>query len=279
MKKLKIIIPIICCLVFGIGCSNNQYIDKTDNRSTSDDIVEVESEEEVINNIIEKYDSIEPTEWGEKVNGVVNKINTKEKIISLTFDACGGKYGSDYDEDLIQYLIDEQIPATLFVNRRWIEVNKDKFLELANNDLFEIENHGYEHRPLSVTSNSIYGIDGTGNIKSVIDEIKLNEKTIYELTGRTTKYFRSGTAYYDDVSIKIALDLGYKIVGFTVNGDAGATFSKSQIENALSKSTSRDIVICHFNQPKKYTYEGLQYALKELRDKGYSFVKLEDTNI
>ena len=44
MKKLKIIIPIICCLVFGIVCSNNQYIDKTDNRSTNDDIVEVELE-------------------------------------------------------------------------------------------------------------------------------------------------------------------------------------------------------------------------------------------
>ena len=281
MKKLKIIIPIICCLVFGIGCSNNSHsdIDETYNRSTNDDVVEVQSEEEVINKIIEKYDSIQPTEWGEKVNGVVNKINTKEKIIALTFDACGGKYGSNYDNDLIQYLIDEQIPATLFVNYRWIEVNKDKFLELANNDLFEIENHGYEHRPLSVTSNSIYGIDGTGNIKSVIDEIKLNEKTIYELTGRKTKYFRSGTAYYDDVSIKIASDLGYKAIGFSVNGDAGATFSKSQIENALSKSTSGDIVICHFNQPKKYTFEGLQYALKELRDKGYSFVKLEDTSI
>ncbi len=150
---------------------------------------------------------------------------------------------------------------------------------MSNNDLFEIENHGYEHRPLSVTSNSIYGIDGTDSIKGVIDEIKLNEKNIYELTGRKTKYFRSGTAYYDDVSIKIASDLGYKAIGFSVNGDAGATFSKSQIENALSKSTSGDIVICHFNQPKKYTFEGLQYALKELRDKGYSFVKLEDTNI
>ena len=281
MKKLKIIIPIICCLVFGIGCSNNSHSDiyKTDNSSTDDVVVEVESEEEVINNIIKKYDPIQPTEWGEKVNGVVNKINTKEKIIALTFDACGGKYGSDYDNDLIQYLIDDQIPATLFVNRRWIEVNKDKFLKLSNNDLFEIENHGYEHRPLSVTSNSIYGINGTGSIKGVIDEIKLNEKTIYELTGRKTKYFRSGTAYYDDVSIKIASDLGYKAIGFSVNGDAGATFSKSQIENALSKSTSGDIVICHFNQPKKYTFEGLQYALKELRDNGYSFVKLEDTSI
>ena len=88
-----------------------------------------------------------------------------------------------------------QIPATLFVNRRWIEVNKDKFLELANNNLFEIENHGYEHRPLSVTSNSIYGIDGTGSIKGAIDEIKLNEKTIYELTGRKTKYFRGITIH------------------------------------------------------------------------------------
>ena len=78
MKNLKIIIPIICCLVFGIGCNNNSHSDiyKTDNSST-DDVVEVESEEEVINKIIEKYDSIQPTEWGEKDNGVINKINTK----------------------------------------------------------------------------------------------------------------------------------------------------------------------------------------------------------
>ena len=35
---------------------------------------------------------------------------------------------------------------------------KEIFLELANNPLFEIENHGYLHRPLSVTENSIYNI-------------------------------------------------------------------------------------------------------------------------
>lgn len=281
MERLKFIIPIICCLTFSVGCSDNSHsdINKTDNNSINEEITEVESEEEVINNVVERYSSIEPSEWGEKVSGVVNKINTTKKIIALTFDACGGRYGSDYDEELIQYLIDEEIPATLFINRRWIEVNKDKFLDLANNDLFEIENHGYEHRPLSVTPNSIYGIDGTNSIEGVIDEIKLNEKTICELTGRKTKFFRSGTAYYDNVAAQIASDLGYKIIGFSVNGDAGATFSKTQIENALSKSTSGDIVICHFNQPNKYTYEGLQYILKTLREKGYSFVKLEDANI
>lgn len=30
---------------------------------------------------------------------------------------------------------------------------------------------------------------------------------------------------------------------------------------------------------RQNTFEGLQYVLKELRDKDYSFVKLEDTNI
>lgn len=281
MKKLKFMF-ISICLVLCVACSKQEIIEEQETKTndsisekSEDDII---SREDIVNGIKRNYESKAPTQWGEKIDGVINHINTNEKIIALTFDACGGKNGSGYDKELIDYLINENIPATLFVNYRWIEANKEIFLELANNELFEIENHGYEHRPLSVTDNSIYGINGTNSIDKLIDEIQLNENVIYELTGKKTSYFRSGTAYYDDIAVQIAEDLGYKLIGYSVNGDGGATFSKLEVENTIEKSKEGDIVICHFNQPEKYTYEGIKGALTKLKNKGYKFTRLEDVD-
>ncbi|MDQ0917874.1 hypothetical protein [Paenibacillus sp. V4I5] len=41
-----------------------------------------------------------PKKWGENVPGVRTHLTTEEQVIALTFDACGGKEGSGYDEKL-----------------------------------------------------------------------------------------------------------------------------------------------------------------------------------
>ena len=234
MRKIKIILLLIFCLILSAACNKKNTQDTFDDKEEAiKKEAEEKSEEDILNEIIQDYGSKIPTKWGEYVDDVVNKINTNDKIIALTFDACGGKNGSGYDKELIEYLINEEIPATLFVNYRWIEVNKEIFLELSKNELFEIENHGTKHRPLSVSENSIYGIEGTNSVQGVIDEIKLNEEAIYNLTGKKTKYFRSGTAYYDEIAVQIANTMGYKVIGYSVNGDAGATFTSKQVETSL----------------------------------------------
>ncbi len=274
---MKKIIFIILCIVIGVmGCSKKLEINEESLEENNVEIGTVQEEKEDEEIIIKKYEDIEPKEWGEDLKLVTNYINTENKEIALTLDACGGKNGSDYDKELIDFLEEEKIPATLFINYRWIEANKDIFMTLAGSDNFKIENHGYGHKPLSVNKNSIYNIEGTSNIEEVIKEIKLNEEQIYKLTEGKTKYFRSGTAYYDDVAIQIAKELGYKIAGFSINGDGGATYSKEEVINEVSKAKSGDIIICHFNQPNGYTFEGLSQALIKLREEGYTFVKLED---
>src|SRR5690554_4891924 len=30
-----------------------------------------------------------PSLWGENINGVITKVNTRDKVVALTFDACG----------------------------------------------------------------------------------------------------------------------------------------------------------------------------------------------
>jgi peptidoglycan/xylan/chitin deacetylase (PgdA/CDA1 family) len=156
------------------------------------------------NQLIKQYKNKVPYQWGENTTGVLTHMHTTEKAIALTFDACGGKGGSGYDAKLINYLIHQHIPATLFINSRWIDENYATFMALAKNPLFEIENHGYLHRPLSINGKSAWGIPGTQNVGQVVDEVIVNADKIQRLTGRRSIYFRSGTAFYDEDAVEIA---------------------------------------------------------------------------
>jgi peptidoglycan/xylan/chitin deacetylase (PgdA/CDA1 family) len=217
-----------------------------------------------------------PKEWGETVTGVKTSLQTKDRVIALTFDACGSPKGKGVDRDLIRFLEQEKIPATLFINARWIDANPELFLQLASNPLFTIGNHGFRHRPASVTGKSIYGIDGTKDVADLVDEIELNARKIQQLTGKRPCYYRSGTAYYDEIAVKIAERLGQQVIGFSVLGDAGATFSKEQVTAALLTSVPGSIVILHMNHPESGTGQGVIAAVPLLKKRGFRFVRLSE---
>jgi peptidoglycan/xylan/chitin deacetylase (PgdA/CDA1 family) len=224
----------------------------------------------------EEFRTVQPTEWGEKVTGVKRRLATREKVIALTFDACGSAKGMGLDARLVEFLEKEQVPATLFINARWIEPNRAAFDRLAANPLFEIENHGYRHKPASVTGRSVYGIKGTGSPAELVDEIELNARKILALTGRKPRFYRSGTAYYDEVAVKIAAELGEEIAGFSLLGDAGATYTGDQVTRALLTAAPGDIIILHMNHPEGGTGAGVIAAVPELKKRGFRFVRLSD---
>ncbi|CUU39296.1 FIG00712136: Hypothetical protein [Helicobacter typhlonius] len=220
-----------------------------------------------------KYKNIAPTQWGENLEGVTTILPNESKPVAyLTFDACGGAY----DKALIDYLIAHNIQATLFINARWIHKHTDDFIKLAQNPLFSIQNHGTKHLPLSVNGKSIYHIKGTDSVSGVYKEIMDNDELIFKLTGKKPHYFRSGTAYYDEIAVSILKDLGYKIGGFDVLGDGGATFSKQKIIKQAQKARNGSILIYHFNKPQSDTFAGIKEVVPMLLEKGFYFGKLEE---
>lgn len=227
----------------------------------------------------EQYGQTVPTQWGEAVQGVKRKIRTSEKVIALTLDACGSSAGISLDQDLIDFLEREQVPATLFINARWIARNRVAFERLAANPLFEIANHGLLHKPASVTGRSVYGIAGTRNVGELVDEIELSNRQLAEITGKGSRFYRSGTAYYDEVAVKIANDLGVEVAGYSVLGDAGATFSREQVRRALLGAGPGDIVLLHMNHPGSGTAAGIMDAVPLLKQNGYRFVRLSDVEL
>ena len=225
--------------------------------------------------LVEKYQNVIPTYWGEDAPGVKTRLKTTEKVVALTLDACGSE-GDACDYRYVNFLIEHHIPATIFVSNRWIKKHSDDFKRLTECPLFDIQNHGLTHLPCSVNGKSIYNIPGTKNVAEIIREIDENATIIEKLTGKKSCFYRSGTAYYDEVAVKVVNDLGHQVIGFEVLGDAGATYSKDKVTEALLTTKPGSIIILHMNKPNKECALGAIEGMKVLLARDFKFVKLSD---
>ena len=229
--------------------------------------------------ILAEFKNTNPGKFGEFIRGVKRDLDTKQKVIALTFDACGGRH-SGYNARLIEYLRREKIPATLFVTGIWIDKNPDIFKDLAKDPLFEIENHGLLHRTCSVSGKTMYGVIPTRNVGDVIDEMELNARKITELTGRRPVFFRSATAYTDEACARVAQHLGIEVVSYDVlSGDAMLSPARVMARNIINGARHGAVVIMHFNHPEWHEVEALEAAVPALRAKGYTFGKMEDFSL
>lgn len=225
--------------------------------------------------LIRDLENKKPEIFAEFIDGVVKKIHTDKKIIALTLDACSGKY----DSEMIQFLEENQVPATLFVTGKWIDNNVENFKILVKSENFEIENHGLNHKPLTVMGQKIYGIQGSTNIYDAFDEINKNAEKIQSYTGERPIFYRSGTAYYDNIGIEIAKKLDHTIMGFdVVSSDAKnpKSSAKRLAKNIISSVDNGSVVIIHMNHPEWNGAEALKIAIPKLRSQGYEFVLLKD---
>ncbi|MDA3055175.1 MULTISPECIES: polysaccharide deacetylase family protein [unclassified Campylobacter] len=225
--------------------------------------------------ILQKYSASTPKLWGEELQGVIKNFKTDKKQVALTLDLCGSKT-DDLDERIVEFLEKHSLKATFFVNLRWIEKFPQKFERLRQNPNFEIENHGTAHSPASLNGASIYGIKGTADAGELYDEIARNAELIARLTGARPKFYRSGTAYYDELAVAQIYDMGYAPVGFSVLGDAGATMSAEGARTAVSSARGGDIIIAHANHPEKPSGAGVVGGLKILVKNGFEFVRLDE---
>jgi len=218
-----------------------------------------------------------PSQWSETASGTKTRLLTDEKVVALTLDACGqGGLSNGYDRALIQFLREQGIPATLFISGMWIDANGGVFRDLADDPLFDIENHGLRHKPCSVNGMSAWGVKGTRSIAELIEEVEIGARKIEAITGRKPRNYRSGTAYYDEVAVEVVRRLGYQAISFSVLGDKGATYSKSQVKEAVTRAEPGSIVICHMNHPEGDTAAGLIEAIPDLLRSGYRFAKLSE---
>ncbi|MFK4824129.1 polysaccharide deacetylase family protein [Paenochrobactrum sp. BZR 588] len=198
---------------------------------------------------------------------------SKGAQVALTLDACSGKT----DLRILNMLVAEKIPATFFITARWLQHNEPAMkVMLAHPDLFQIENHGAQHVPAITTIPTMYGIKTAGSLEAVEKEVQGGTDAIKAAGAPQPQWYRDATARYSNDAISHIEEMGYKIGGYSLNADMGASLSSGATEKRILNARDGDVIIAHINQPSRKAGEGVATGILKLKQRGMRFVRLKD---
>jgi peptidoglycan/xylan/chitin deacetylase (PgdA/CDA1 family) len=193
--------------------------------------------------------------------------NVSGKVVAFTFDACESKKPSYFDEGILNYLVKNKIPASIFLSGKFARRNATEIRKLKKDNFIEFENHSLDH----------YNHMEKLSRAQVIHEIEANEKLVTSITGRKPEYFRFPAGNYNAEDLHIVDSLGLKVVHWTyASGDPDKHINADKLTNeVLTKTRSGDILIFHINRRGWHTAEALPRIVEGLKAQGYTFVKLD----
>jgi peptidoglycan/xylan/chitin deacetylase (PgdA/CDA1 family) len=202
----------------------------------------------------------------EGLGEIISQLPTQEKAVALTFDACETITPSYFDRTIIDFLLQERIPATFFICGKFARRNQQEIKALAKIPFFEFENHSVNHRQHMERLSE----------KEMIQE--LDDSFLRGLTGKKTKYFRFPGGHCDARSLGIVERHTYKIVHWSfASGDADKRITPSMLSTwVLLKTRPGSIVIFHVNGRGYSTGVALPGIVYKIKQRGYRFVKLGD---
>ena len=196
--------------------------------------------------------------------------------VALTLDLCSG----GIDRRILDALVAQRIPATLFVTGIWLNANPDAARHLAAHaDLFEFENHGAEHLPAVIGSERVYGIVPAGTPEQIEAEVTGGAFFVESRFGHRPAWYRDATAVYSPAAIDLIEKSGFRVAGFSLNGDAGASLSAEKTAATIGAARDGDVIIAHLNQPTRPAGEGVVAGILALKAKGFRFVRLDEVEV
>jgi peptidoglycan-N-acetylglucosamine deacetylase len=187
--------------------------------------------------------------------------------IALTFDACPTTLPDEYDERVIDVLLREQVPATLFLSGRWVEKNTEKARFLGEQAQFEIAAHSYWHPHLLEKDDA-----------RIAREMKRTNAIIKKVTGKTPKYFRPPFGEVDERVAKLAKEAGLITIQYDIaSGDPDPGLAPGRIvRSVLREAKGGSIIVFHMNKKGVHTAEILPEIIRGLRKKGFTLVTVGD---
>ena len=190
--------------------------------------------------------------------------NTGEKVLYLTFDAG---YENGCTGQILNVLQKHQVPAAFFLVGNYIEKNPDLVRRMEAEGHI-VANHTMHHYDMSKLS------DKAAFSKELTDLEVLYQKT----TGKTMpKYYRPPQGIYSEENLRMAKDLGYKTVFWSLayvdwNNDAQPT-AEQAFSKLLPRTHDGAVVLLH--STSKTNAEILDELLAKWKNMGYRFGTLE----
>ncbi len=198
-------------------------------------------------------------------SAIVEHGNRDSRTIALTFDACPTNLPDEYDEQVVNILLRDRVPATLFLSGRWVEKHPEQAKFLASKPQFEIAAHSYYHPHLLEKQDD-----------RVVREMRKTQAIIKKTTGKTPKYFRPPYGEVDERVAKLAKTAGLTTIQYDIaSGDPDPGLSSRRIvRSVLRDAKNGSIIVFHMNRKGVHTAEILPEIIKGLRERGFTLVSV-----
>ena len=169
--------------------------------------------------------------------------------VALTFDLCPVRNGGGYDQALIDYLIEQKIPATFFMSGKWITKHDRQVKALLQVPFFEVGTHGEVHAHMPLHS-------ADEQKQEILGPVRLL-KTKYH---HDATLFRPPYGEFNDDTINVVRALGLQFILWNVvSGDPDPTLTAIQIEGRLKRFVRKgSVIVMHANGKGQHTYEVVQ---------------------
>ena len=191
--------------------------------------------------------------------------DTSRKVLYLTFDA-GYENGST--EKILDVLKAQQVPAAFFLVGNYMEKNADLVRRMVEEGHI-VGNHTMHHYDMSkLTEQSAFA-----------KELKDLEILFHEITGKEMpKFYRPPQGLYSEENLKMAKDLGYKTVFWSLAYVDWNNDDQPSREEALGKLIPRThpgaVVLLH--STSKTNAEILEELIGKWKEEGYTFGTVEE---
>lgn len=188
-------------------------------------------------------------------------MGPNEKVLYLTFDEGGLQ---TYVKEIVNILNKNNVKATFFLCRKFIEENADLIKEMAETG-HTIANHTANHLNMP-------NLATRENFDKYIEEIKKVERTYYEITGQNIeKVYRDPRGEWSYRGLQIMKDLGYRTYFYSADYfDFEENVSKEKALNELTKRVHNGAI--YLMHPKnKGNYLALDTFIKNMKKQGYRF--------
>jgi peptidoglycan/xylan/chitin deacetylase (PgdA/CDA1 family) len=196
---------------------------------------------------------------------ILPRVEGPSGVVALTFDA-GADRG--YAEDILDTLLDNQVPATFGMTGRWAEANPELVQRMAAEGHMVI-NHTYDHRSFTGVSDRLGGLSTPRRQ----EEIEQADAVIAPLIGHSTcPWYRLPYGDGDARAAGDAADIGYTMqVGWTVDtlGWRGVPV-QAIVDRSLRLAAPNAIYVMHVGAASR-DGPALQLVIDGLRAQGYGF--------
>ena len=191
--------------------------------------------------------------------------DTSQKVLYLTFDAG---YENGCTEKILDTLKKHQVSAAFFLVGNYIQRNADLVRRMVEEG-HTVGNHTMHHYDMSKISDK----------ETFAKELRDLEALYKETTGQELpKYYRPPQGIYSEENLKMAQELGYKTVFWSLayvdwNNDAQPTAGEA-FAKLLPRTHSGAVVLLH--STSKTNAEILGKLLTKWEEEGYHFGTLDE---